>query len=208
MSYALRMSTAQSRREQYSQATRTALLDAATRRFAEHGFAGTTLEDVAADIRATRGAVYHHYAGKKALFAAVYEKLETEAMARSEAAAAEVADPWQAALAALGAFLDCSCDPVYGRIAWIEAPRALGWTHWQSAGEELAYGHVERRIKALLAAGHLAPQPVETLTRVVYGMLGVAGMALAEAADADKPRLKAEYGAVIGRMVASLRPAG
>src|SRR5689334_10935040 len=106
MSYALRMSTPKSRREQYSQATRTALLEAATRRFAEHGFVGTTLEDVAADIQATRGAVYHHYAGKTALFAAVFEKLETEAMALSDAASAGVNDPWQAAFAALDAFLE------------------------------------------------------------------------------------------------------
>ncbi|WP_043842017.1 TetR/AcrR family transcriptional regulator [Amycolatopsis taiwanensis] len=200
------MSTLKSRREQYSQATRTALLEAATRRFAEHGFAGTTLEDVAADIQATRGAVYHHYASKTALFAAVFEKLETEAMALSDAAAARASDPWQAAFVALDAFLECSCDPVYGRIAWLEAPTALGWTHWQSAGVDLAYGHVERRIKALMDGGYLDPQPLETLTRVVYSMLGAAGMALAEAADTDKPRLKAEYAAVIGRMLSALQP--
>src|SRR5688500_9725714 len=107
MSYAFRMSTTKSRREQYSEATRAALLAAATRRFAEHGFAGTSLEDIAGDIQATRGAIYHHYASKSALFAAVFEKLETEAMALSDAAAERAGgDSWAAALAALDAFLE------------------------------------------------------------------------------------------------------
>jgi AcrR family transcriptional regulator len=201
------MSTAKSRREQYSQATRTALLAAATRRFAQNGFAGTALEDIAADIQATRGAIYHHYASKTALFTAVFEKLETEAMELADAAAARAADPWQAAIAAMDAFLERSCDPVYGRIVWLEAPIALGWMHWQSAGEDLAYAHVERHVGTLMASGAIEPQPLPALTRVVYSMLGAAGMALAEAADADKPRLKAEYAAVVGRMLASLRPA-
>ncbi|MFD1051182.1 hypothetical protein ACFQ1S_39440, partial [Kibdelosporangium lantanae] len=46
------MSRTTSRREQYSQATKAALLEAATRRFAEHGFSGTALEDVAKPLTA------------------------------------------------------------------------------------------------------------------------------------------------------------
>jgi AcrR family transcriptional regulator len=199
------MSTTKRRRDQYSEATRTALLAAARRRFAEHGFTGTALEDIAGDIQASRGAIYHHYANKSALFAAVFEQLETEVMTLADAAAERASDPWSAAFGALDAFLERSCDPVYSRIVWIEAPTALGWMHWQSAGQNLAYGHVERRIKALMDSGAIDPQPLESLTRVMYSALGAAGMALAEAADEDKRRLKAEYATIIGRMVSALR---
>src|SRR5207244_3444785 len=106
MSYTPRVSTVKSRREQYSQATRAALIEAATKRFADRGFAGTALEDVAADIQATRGAVYHHFANKSALFEAVFEELESTVVARSAAAAAGAPDPWQGAIAALGSFLE------------------------------------------------------------------------------------------------------
>jgi len=58
----------QSRRELYSEATRAALLDEATRLFATRGYAGTSLEDVAVASQVTRGAVYHHFDGKQALF--------------------------------------------------------------------------------------------------------------------------------------------
>ena len=200
------MSSVKSRREQYSEATRTALLAAATRRFAEHGYAGTALEDIAADIQATRGAIYHHFAGKTALFEAVFEQLETDAMELSAAAAARAADPWSAAFGALDAFLERCCDPVYGKIVWLEAPIALGWLRWQAAEEQFAYGLVERLTKALVDSGDIEDQPLETTTRLVFGMLGTAGMTLAEASDVDKPRLKAEYAAVIGRMASGLRP--
>ena len=202
------MSTVKSRREQYSEATRAALLSAATRRFAEHGFGGTALEDIAADIQATRGAIYHHFANKTALFEAEFEQLETEAMELSAAAAARADDPWTAAFAALDAFLDRCCDPAYGRLVWQEAPIALGWPRWQAAEEQFAYGLVEQLIKALVDEGDLDGQPLETTTRLVFGMLGTAGMALAEASDVDKARLKAEYAAVIGRMASGLRRSG
>ncbi|MEU8635662.1 TetR family transcriptional regulator [Amycolatopsis sp. NPDC048633] len=200
------MSTVKSRREQYSEATRAALLAAATRRFAEHGFAGTALEDIAGDIQATRGAIYHHFASKTALFEAVFEQLETDAMALSASAAARATAPWPAAFAALDVFLDRCCDPVYGKLVWREAPLALGWLRWQAAEEQYAYGLVEQLIKALVDGGDIEDRSLETTTRLVFGMLGTAGMALAEASDVDKPRLKAEYAAVIGKMAAGLRP--
>lgn len=208
MSYTPRMSTVKSRREQYSIETRAALLEAATRRFAEHGFAGTALEDVAADIRATRGAVYHHFPSKKALFEAVFEQLESEVVARATEAAARASDPWQAALASLSSFLDDCCDPVYGRVVWEEAPLALGWREWRLCEEKFAYGHVERLIGALMDAGYVERQPLETTTRITFGMLTVAGLALAEATEADRPRVKAEYTAVIGRLMSGLRTPG
>jgi AcrR family transcriptional regulator len=199
------MSTVKSRREQYSQATRAAILDAATRRFAELGFAGTALEDVAADIQATRGAVYHHFTSKKALFEAVLEQLETEVVERSAAAAAAASDPWQAAFAALDAFLDDCCDPVYGKVVWQEAPLALGWHRWRECEEKYAYGLIEQLVGTLMDTGFLERQPLEPSTRITFSMLSAAGLALAESSEVDKPRVKAEYATLIGRLMYGLR---
>src|SRR5881392_4304800 len=77
----------QSRRELYSEATRAALLDEATRLFAARGYTGTSLEDVAVASQVTRGAVYHHFDGKRALFEAVLDAQETRAIATITAAA-------------------------------------------------------------------------------------------------------------------------
>jgi AcrR family transcriptional regulator len=136
------MSPVKSRREMYSEATRAALLEEATALFAERGYAGTSLEDVASASQVTRGAVYHHFAGKQALFEAVLDLQEVRATAEvvAAAAAAGAGDPWEAAMLALDAFLDQCCDPTYGRLVWREGPAALGWHRWRECEEKYAYG--------------------------------------------------------------------
>ncbi|MFE0021101.1 TetR/AcrR family transcriptional regulator [Amycolatopsis sp. NPDC059021] len=199
------MPSVKSRREQYSQATKAALIEAATRRFAEHGFAGTSLEDVAADIQATRGAVYHHFSNKTSLFRAVFDELETEMMRQVTESRENSAGPWQAALAAMAKFLDQCCDPVYGRVVWQEAPLALGWREWQECEEKYAYGFIEQTLRELVDNGEVRPLPLGPTTRITFHILGTAGMALAEASEEDKPRIRAEYAEVIGQLLSGIR---
>ncbi len=199
------MSTPKSRRDQFSEATRAALLDAATRRFAELGYAGTSLEDVAADIQASRGAVYHHFSSKRALFEAVFARLETSAVDSAAKAGARGEDAWHSALLALENFLEQCCDPVYGRIVWQEGPLALGWACWIEEEQKYAYGMVEEFVRALLDSGTLVPVPLETTTQLAFGMLGAAGQALSGASPAEQTRIKAEYFEVMGRMLTGLR---
>jgi AcrR family transcriptional regulator len=199
------MSTAKSRRDQFSEATRAALLEAATRRFATLGFAGTSLEDVAADIQATRGAVYHHFSSKKALFEAVFEALETAALDLAAKAGARGDNAWHSALLALDEFLDQCCDPVYGRVVWQEGPIALGWACWLEEEQQYAYGMIEQFVRALLEGGFLTPVPLQTTTQIAFGMLGAAGQALSGASPEDQPRIKAEYKDVLVRMLMGLR---
>lgn len=49
------------------------LIDAATAEFAESGFAGATLDGIAARAGVTKGGVYFHFAGKEDLFFAVLD---------------------------------------------------------------------------------------------------------------------------------------
>jgi AcrR family transcriptional regulator len=193
-----------SRRDQFSEATRAALLEAATHRFATLGFAGTSLEDVAADIQATRGAVYHHFSSKKALFEAVFEKLETESVQRTRTAADLGEDPWRRAMLALDAFLECCADPVYGRVVWQEAPIALGWAEWELREHEFAFGVIVEHLRDLMEGGYVVQLPLDTTARISYQMLGAAGHALSQASAADKPRLQDEYRLVIVRMLTGL----
>lgn len=200
----MRMPDVKSRREMYSEATRAALLDAATTLFAGRGYLGTSLEDVAAAARVTRGAVYHHFAGKKALFEAVLERQELRADAEIVAAAV-AADPWQAALQALDAFLSKCCDPEYGRLAWVEGPTALGWHRWRELEQEHAFGLVEGFIGALVDGGYLDRGGGDSTVRFAFWMLGGAGLALAEADEADKPRVREQWRFLIRRAMNGLR---
>jgi AcrR family transcriptional regulator len=198
------MSPVKSRREVYSEATKAALLEEATKLFAEHGYVATSLEQVASATQVTRGAVYHHFAGKQALFEAVLDAQERRAM-EEIATAATAADPWDAAMLALNAFLDRCCDPTYGRLVWQEGPTALGWHRWRECEEKYAYGLIERFIRDLIDAGYLEGRAVESTVRYSFWILGGAGLTLAEAPEGDKARLRDEWGYLIRRTMTALR---
>jgi AcrR family transcriptional regulator len=202
--YTQRMPEVKSRRELYSAATRAALLDEATALFAERGYAGTSLEDVASASQVTRGAVYHHFASKQALFEAVLDLQEARVTAEV-IAAASTADPWDAAMLALDTYLTHCCDPVYGRLVWLEGPAALGWHRWRECEKDYAYGLVERFIRDLADGGYLRDTAFDSLVRFSFWMLGGAGLAVAEAPPEDKPRVRDEWRYLIGQAISSLR---
>jgi AcrR family transcriptional regulator len=195
-----------SRREQYSEATRSALLETATALFAERGFARTALEDVASATQVTRGAVYHHFASKRELFEAVLEALETRATGRVAAATAAVEDAWDAAMIGLEVFLDQCCDPVYGRLCWQEGPVALGWQRWKECEEKYAYGLTAQFVSSLMDAGYIERASPEIATRFVFALLGAIGSMLTDADETAKPRVRAECAALARRLLTGLRP--
>ena len=70
------------RRSQYSASTRRALIDVALKLFTTQGYAGTSLDAIVAGAKVTKGALYHHFSGKQAVFEAVFEKVESDASDR------------------------------------------------------------------------------------------------------------------------------
>src|SRR6188768_3525703 len=81
-----------SRRQQYSASTKRALVEIAEGLFTEHGYANTSLDQIVAGARVTKGALYHHFSGKQALFEAVFERVEADAAREIAAAANGVTD--------------------------------------------------------------------------------------------------------------------
>lgn len=62
-----------SKRQERKEETRRELIAAAGRTFAQRGFAGASLDQVAREAGYTTGAIYHHFRGKDDLFLAVFE---------------------------------------------------------------------------------------------------------------------------------------
>lgn len=63
------------RQRSKAERTRAEIVAAAERRFAEHGYAGTRLEDVGADVGVGRSAVLYHFKDKRQLYRAVLDDL-------------------------------------------------------------------------------------------------------------------------------------
>ena len=72
----LRTARKTTRRQDYSSSTKRALLDSATTLFTDHGYAGTSLDEVVAAARVTKGALYHHFPSKLALFESVFFRVQ------------------------------------------------------------------------------------------------------------------------------------
>lgn len=197
------MAIVKSRREMYAEATRAALTAEATALFAERGFAGTSLEDVAAAAQVTRGAVYHHFAGKQALFEAVVEEQEQLTIERVAAAMVGHDDVWEASMAAIDAFMDACVDPVYSTIVWREGMAALGWDGLKVCAERYSLSLIETSAEALIAAGYFDGRALDTSVRMIFHMFGAAAMTLAAATD--KQRVRDECADVLKRMFAGLR---
>jgi AcrR family transcriptional regulator len=202
------MSRPRSRRELYSEATRTALQETAARMFAEGGYTATSLDDIAEATQVTRGAVYHHFASKQALFEAVFEACEVAMLARVVTAAAEHSDSWEAAMAAIDAFLDAACDPAYGRLCWQEAPLALGWQRWLQIEEKHALGLVEQFVRLMLGAEALTPIAIDATTRLAFHLVGGACRVIADAPPEAKGEVRDTCAVMLKRMVAGIRVSG
>ena len=191
------MDRVKSRREEYSEATRQALIDSATGLFAEKGFAKTSLDEVAAAARLTKGALYWHFANKAALFRAVFEDLETKVVERIVTAAATSPNAWDACLAAVSTFLDACCDPVYGAIVMREGPVAMGYEQWRLCEDEFMYGHTAGLLQGLVDGGYVDPLPIEASTRVAFGMLAAAALAIAESEGPAQAQMRADMEQVL-----------
>lgn len=66
--------TATERRTESGAQTTLRILDAAEERFADEGFRGTSLRDIANDVGIRAPSLYNHFANKEALYAAVLER--------------------------------------------------------------------------------------------------------------------------------------
>jgi AcrR family transcriptional regulator len=105
--------------------TRGALLRAARELFAEKGFAATGREEIAERAGVTRGALYHHFASKTELAAAVVEQLESELVDLVVAAALRGSGVRDQLHRGCRAYMDACAEPTMARIL-ADAPAVLG----------------------------------------------------------------------------------
>jgi AcrR family transcriptional regulator len=199
------MNAVKARRLEYVEATRTALLEAATELFLARGYAATSLDEVAARARLTKGALYHHFASKQALFEAVLGRIRQRVLAQVEAAGAGVTDPWARLARCVEALLDASLDPQWHRLGLQEAPAALGWERCRQL-EAPFFAALQAMLEELdhHADGKLPLAPTPLLTRVLFRALAEVAFAIGEAPDPAAAR--AEAGRVVTQLLALVKP--
>jgi AcrR family transcriptional regulator len=196
----------QPRRAEHASDTRTALIAAARRLFAAQGYDGTGTEQIVADARVTRGALYHHFRDKADLFRAVMAEAAGSVAQRliDEQLASESSSPLAEIQNGVAAFLDVCMDGDFQRIVLVDGPRVLGSDAWEELVERYGRGILEEWLNRCMEAGELAAVPVRALARLLIAMLTEASLAIARSADPAQTRV--ELGIVLDRLLAGLHP--
>lgn len=189
-------------RDRQAAATRTLIVSVARDLFAAQGYAGTSIEDIARQAGVAKGALYHHFSGKDALFRAVYEAVLSEAVSSMLAATAAETDLWASVHAGLSAFLDACLEPAFRRIVVLDSVTVL-----QQGVQDGDVGEVElpmlRSVLAPLVDGQiLAGVAVEPLAHVALG--GLYGAALYIARAHDPATARREVDAVLDSLIRGL----
>lgn len=176
--------------EERSAATREALITGARKLWGLRGYAEVGTPEIATEAGVTRGAMYHQFADKAALFRDVVEVVEQDVMARMATlvAASGGATPADAIRAAVDAWLEVSGDPEVRQLILLDAPVVLGWAGFRDVAQRYSLGMTEQLITEAIRAGQLARQPVRPLAQVLIGALDEAAMFIATADDPKRAR--------------------
>jgi AcrR family transcriptional regulator len=185
-----------------TEATTSALVDAARELFARDGYDATSLDAVAARAGVTKGAVYHHFDGKPQLFEAVFSR-EVERMAVPLAQAyARKKDPWDGFKAGCKAFVDECLEPGLQRIVLLDASAAIGWEAIRRLESPLLE-MMELAIVRAVDAGRIAKRPPGPLAHFLFGAICEMAMIVARADDqrAAHRQAVAEIGRILDGLV-------
>jgi AcrR family transcriptional regulator len=187
-------------------ATRERLIGAARRLFGERGYEATSIQLVLSRAGVARGALYHHFDSKEALFDAVLEEIVAEvAEQAANAARAAGTDPVANLRAASNTWLEVALDTDIQRITLLDAPAVVGWKRWRELDEQHTLGGLKQTLQRIADDGRLPPESVDVLAHMILAAVAEAALLIARA---DDPRAalregKAAVDTLLGRLVGS-----
>ena len=184
-----------------AETTRTALIAAARRLFVEKSYAETGTPEIVAAAGVTRGALYHHFEDKQALFRAVVEA-EAQAVAEEvDNRTAAPLSPRDALVRGGEAFLAAMAETSRTRLLLLDGPAVLG----RAGMDEIDALNGDRTLKAGLAAaiqaGALPALPLDALTAQLAAMFDRAALAVEAGGSVEDHRTV--LAAIIDGLIAS-----
>lgn len=166
-----------------TEATKTALLDAARKLFVEKSYAETGTPEIVATAGVTRGALYHHFADKQALFRAVVEREAARVAAEIEAAAPASLAPIEALLQGGTAYMEAMAEPGRTRLLLVDGPAVLGHEDMEEIDARHAARTLREGLDAAMKAGIIGGAPLDALTALLGAAFDRAALAAASGQD-------------------------
>lgn len=182
-----------------TETTRAALVSAARALFAEKGYAETSTPEIVRAAGVTRGALYHHFEDKQAVFRAVTEA-EYKAVAANimAGAVADQPDAIAALKAGSRAYLDAMQVPGRVRIMLRDGPAVLGQQTLDAIDRDSSADALRLGLQAAMDAGQLRKLPLGALTAQLSALHDRAALCVSEGDD------PADHLAVLDALVSTL----
>jgi AcrR family transcriptional regulator len=178
------------------------ILAEARRLFTERGFEATSIDDIAEAAGVAKGAVYHHFASKEAVFQRVLEDVQAQIAStpvppeapQSKHAADQIA-------AATLRYLLAASEPANRRVLLIDGPAVIGWRRWREIDDRF-FGAGARLAMQWLLGPTASDQEIDAMTHLMMGAVMEAALVCA---TADDPRRTAQdLSDALGRMLGGL----
>jgi AcrR family transcriptional regulator len=190
-------------RAQRGEATRTALVTAARELFVTKGYFATGTEEIVAKAKVgTRGALYHHFADKRALFRAVFEAVESDLLARA-AKTRRRGNAWDQLVAGLLGFLHAALEPEVQRIILVDGSAVLGWDTWRELEARYGIAVIQAALDAAEDEGIIQARSSPELAQLILAAVDEAALLVAHSDDPASARRHAS--AALEQLLEGLR---
>ena len=191
------------RRLERGETTRVQILGAATELFAQQGYEAVSIDAILQASAISKGALYHHFKSKEALFTAVLDAAEARVGLTLAASAATATSPREALYQGAAAWLALAAtDAVVRRVVLIDAPAAVGWQAWRAISNRHTLGLLKLALDAAAQAGALEAGQVEVSAHLLMAIMVEAALLVARAPE--DPAVAASALTNIERVIAGL----
>lgn len=163
--------------------TRGAIIAAASKAFGRDGFSGVSIDQIASSAGVAKGAVYHHFLSKDALFEAVLEIVSSAILSDVITAIGTGRNFWEELSLGNHAFFVACSDPARARILLLDGPAVLGWKRWRQIDRRHFGGLLRAALSRAMDEAILVRKDVEVLSRMLLGAVTEAVITCAEADD-------------------------
>jgi AcrR family transcriptional regulator len=173
-------------RVERGRATRDRLIAAARELFGARGYDGTSIEAVLESAGVARGALYHHFPTKEALFDAVLDQVVADVAEAVAGAARAAPDPVASLRAGCTEWLRMALDPAVQRIVLLDPPAVVGWSRWREIDEQHTLGGLRTSLELIAREGRLPAGNVDLLAHMVLAAVNEAALMIARAEDPEQ----------------------
>lgn len=157
--------------------TREKLIQAAREQFALKGYENTHTNDILTQAGLSRGAMYHHFPNKEALFEAVFVFVSDETIAKATARKRPITSPLEHLIESSNAWLRALRKPEIAAILLDQGAKVLGWERARDLEAKTGLGLMQRSLEAAVAAGEVKVESTELAARMINALLAEIALA-------------------------------